>query len=72
MQYRIRKDKQHHYIPEMRGWSTLWLWLQVPDISGVYSIMSHNLGRFREENAEKVIQYHKEYEARVEEIRSVK
>lgn len=60
MQYRIRKDKYSRYIPEVRGWSTLWIWMR----SEHHDMFSYReFGLFTEENAIKTIAYEKEVRA---------
>jgi hypothetical protein len=68
MTYRIRKDKQNRYLPEMRGFSTLFMWWAVPDLAGHNSIVHGSLGRYTEYRARAIIKYYQDYESTKEEI----
>lgn len=74
MQYRIKKTKENDFIPQRRGWSTLWLWEDCPELSWITGLY----GDYRffgyggsPEAAEKVIAYYKELETKKEEIINV-
>ena len=67
--YRIRKDKNNRYIPETRSWDTLYLWIHVPDISGVYSMFNQGALRYyNSNNAKEVIEVYKKYLTNKEEM----
>lgn len=72
--FRIRHGKDGIYYPELKHWTTLWMWESVPDYDNVYSMFGSfgRMAQYSETAAKQVIDNYKNREAKEERIINVK